>query len=142
GDSYRCQLRCLCDDALAMQITALAVLVVAVVMALAARHHTGLLPDQNESADASLVNAFHASDPRFAGQLLSGFHSPEAGGRWTMSRLGVMLAVPRETGQPVLKLTVFIPENERAALKSITLTATAGGVALDPETFATAGIHT
>jgi hypothetical protein len=82
------------------------------------------------------------SDPRSAAQLLSGFHSVEAGAwRWTERRFSVSLARPPKTGQngATLSVKLTVPPVSIEQLKSLQLTAVVSGSALDPETYTAPG---
>ena len=82
------------------------------------------------------------SDPRAAGQLVSGFHEVEAGAwRWTERQFAILLARPAQADQRgatlMVKLTVPPPSIEK--LKSIQLRATVNGSAVAPETYTAPG---
>jgi hypothetical protein len=100
-------------------------------------------PDQKEPADAGQFSYFQTADPQAARQLVDGFYAPENFGRWTKPKFSVMLAVPHDPPleYPALLVKLFIPDNEIAQLKSMTLSSSVNGAALAPETFTAAGGH-
>ena len=83
------------------------------------------------------LSTLHVADPNAAAQLLKGWHEVEHGGwRWTEKQFSVALKAPA-AGQPAaLKLEFALPETLISRLHSVTLTATANGVALPGETYA------
>jgi hypothetical protein len=81
-------------------------------------------------------------DPKIEPQLITGFHGIEAAAwRWTTRQFTVALRPPFGSGQKGAKLTVklTIPPVAIEKLKNVSLSATAGGSALPPETYTTAG---
>jgi hypothetical protein len=103
-------------------------------------NRSALEPDQVGQSDSGLASIFHTADPRAAPQLLTGVYSPEAFGCWTKKAFSVALRIPeQEMAQPALIAQLYIPDQEMASLKSITLSATVNGVAIEPETFVNAG---
>ena len=100
-----------------------------------------LEPDQHEAPTRALFSILHTADPQAAGQLLEGFYPPEAFGRWAGPKFSMVLAVPQSPAlqDPTLQMKLFVPDNEMAQLKSLTLSASVNGVALAPATFSTPG---
>jgi len=95
--------------------------------------------------DGKLLSVLQVADPRGAVQLLSGFHNVENDAwRWTQGKFAVSLRIPE--GAPkkttVLELKFVLPQVILDKLKSVTLTATAGGVALPSESYVKAGDYT
>lgn len=81
-------------------------------------------------------------DPKVEPQLITGFHGIEAAAwRWTAKQFTVALKPPFGSGQKGAKLTVklTIPAVTVEKLKNVSLSATAGGSSLPPETYTTAG---
>jgi hypothetical protein len=100
-----------------------------------------LEPDQKEAPDAGLASLFHTADPQSARQLVDGFYAPEAFGRWTKPKFSLVLAVPHSPPlqDPALLVKLFVPDNEMAQVKSLSLACSVNGVALAPETFTAPG---
>ncbi|MCU1234012.1 MAG: hypothetical protein JWP63_1979 [Candidatus Solibacter sp.] len=89
-----------------------------------------------------LKSVLDMGNPKIEPQLLTGFHGIEAGAwRWTAKQFTVALKPPFGSGQKGAKLTVklTVPPPTIEHLKNVTLLATAGGNALPPETYTTAG---
>jgi hypothetical protein len=81
-------------------------------------------------------------DPKVEPQLIKGFHTIEAGAwRWTEKSFTVALRPPFGGSEKGAKLTMklTVPQVTIDKLKTISLSATAGGSALPPETYTTAG---
>jgi hypothetical protein len=100
---------------------------------------------QTEEEAPRLATMLATNDPRAAAQLLSGFHGLEGNAwRWTAGHFAVMLRPPLGAGQSgaVLKLQFAIPSAVIDKVKTMTLSATVGGVKLDPETYTKAGDYT
>jgi hypothetical protein len=98
-----------------------------------------------EEAPAGLATMVHAADPRAAVQLTSGFHPVEQNAwRWTMGHFSVVAKPPAGAAHKgaTLVLKFVIPDIEMQKLKSMTLSASANGVKLEPETYTTPGEHT
>ncbi len=98
-------------------------------------------PDQSEPKDAGLSSLFHAADPQAARQMPDGFYPPEPFGRWTRPKFSIVLAVPHSPPleDPTLLVKLFIPDNEIAQLKSLTLSSSIAGVPLGSETYSAPG---
>lgn len=82
------------------------------------------------------------SDPKIEPQLVKGFHGIEAGAwRWTEKQFTVALRPPFAASQKGAKLSVklTVPPVTIKKLKTVSLSATAAGSALPPETYTTPG---
>ncbi len=91
-----------------------------------------------EEERPALATFVHVADPRAASQLLSGFYGVEQGSwRWTGKKFSVVLATPDNVAQKKISLVfkLAVPEPVIQKLRSITLSATLNGVALQPETY-------
>ena len=89
-----------------------------------------------------MQSVLNMGDPKVESQLVTGFHGIEAGAwRWTEKQFTVALRTPFGASQKGAKLTVklTVPPVTIEKLKSISLSATAGGNALPPETYTTPG---
>ncbi|HEY1493400.1 MAG TPA: hypothetical protein VGF49_02610 [Candidatus Solibacter sp.] len=89
-----------------------------------------------------MQSVLNMGDPKVEPQLITGFHGIEAAAwRWTARQFTVALKPPFGSGQKGAKLTVklTIPPVTIEKLKNVSLSATAGGSALPPETYTTAG---
>jgi hypothetical protein len=89
-----------------------------------------------------MQSVLNMGDPKIEPQLITGFHGIEAAAwRWTAKQFTVALKPPFGSGQKGAKLTVklTIPPVTIEKLKNVSLSATAGGSALPPETYTTAG---
>lgn len=94
--------------------------------------------DQNQPA-ASVVSA---ANPRTAGQFLSGFHQVEENSyRWTERKFSVILQPPAGAAQKgaALELKFHVSEPVIARRKAVTLSASAEGTPLAPQTYDRAG---
>ncbi len=81
------------------------------------------------------------SDPRAAKQFTSGFFGVEGGGRWTGRNFSVILKPPPAAPRAgaVLLLRFGIPASSIARLRSIRVSASVNGAALQPREFTAAG---
>ena len=89
-----------------------------------------------------MMSVLNMGDPKVEPQLVKGFHGIEASAwRWTEKQFTVALRPPFGSGQKGAKLTVklTVPPVTIEKLKNVALSATAGGSALPPETYTTAG---
>jgi hypothetical protein len=89
-----------------------------------------------------MQSVLNMGDPKVESQLVTGFHGIEAAAwRWTEKQFTVALRPPFGASQKGAKLTVklSVPPVTIERLKSISLSATAGGSALPPETYTTPG---
>jgi hypothetical protein len=106
------------------------------------RHQTGAKPVEQGTPSPRFSTVVIISDPRAAGQLLSGFHSVEEGSwRWTERQFALNLALPRNAQQrgAALFLRLTVPPATIERLNRITLSASVGGGALEPETYTAPG---
>jgi hypothetical protein len=104
-------------------------------------HHV----DTVEEAPTRLASSLQMGDRTMAKQLASGFYDVESDSwRWTMQKFAVTLHPPAGSAQQgaVLEfhLTVLPPTIQKLA--SVTLSASAGGTALAPETYPKPGEYT
>ena len=91
-----------------------------------------------------MQSVLNMGDPKVEPQLVTGFHGVEADAwRWTEKQFTVALRPPFGASQKGAKLTVklTVPPVTIEKLKSISLSATAGGSALSPETYTTPGCY-
>jgi hypothetical protein len=89
-----------------------------------------------------MQSVLNMGDPKIEPQLVTGFHGIEAAAwRWTERQFTVALRPPFGASQKGAKLTVklTVPPVTIEKLKSISLSASAGGSALPPETYTTPG---
>lgn len=110
----------------------------------ACKHQDVHVTDTVEEAPR-LASTVHMGDRTMASQLPSGFYDVESGAwRWTMRKFAVNLRPPARSAQQgaVLELHLTVPPPSIQKLGSITLSATAGGAALAPETYSKAGEYT
>ena len=92
-----------------------------------------------------LASMVRIGDRTMASQLTSGFYDVEANAwRWTMQKFAVTLRPPARSAQQggTLEFHLTVPPSTIQQLGSITLSANAGGAALDPETYSKAGEYT
>lgn len=98
--------------------------------------------EQTEEGGPKLASVVHVSDPKLEPQLVSGFYGIEGNAwRWTAKQFAVVLRVPSGAAQQgaVLDLAFTVPQVTIDKLKSVTLTATADGHPLPPETYTKSG---
>jgi hypothetical protein len=98
-----------------------------------------------DEAPAGLATMVNAADPRTAAQLVKGFHSVEQNAwRWTTGDFAVTLKPPAGAAQKGATLTLkfVVADAVLAKLKSMTLSATANGEKLAPETYTKSGEYT
>ena len=89
-----------------------------------------------------MMSVLNMGDPKIEPQLIKGLHGIEASAwRWTEKEFTVALRPPfgssRKGARLTVKLTVPPPTIEK--LKTVSLSATAGGSVLAPETYTTVG---
>ena len=92
-----------------------------------------------------LASSVRMGDRTMAHQLAGGFYEIEANAwRWTMQKFAVNLRPPARSAQQgaVLELHLTVPPPSIQKLGSITLSASAGGTPLAPETYSKAGEYT
>ncbi|MEO8025107.1 MAG: hypothetical protein ABI823_01455 [Bryobacteraceae bacterium] len=95
--------------------------------------------------DGKLKSVLLMADPRATIQLLSGFHAVENDAwRWTQGKFAVSLKIPDgAAARPtVVEMKFTLPQVILDKLKSVTLTATVGGVPLQTESYTKAGDYT
>jgi hypothetical protein len=93
----------------------------------------------------TLASFVQMNDPKAAAQLVSGFHGIESNAwRWTAKNFVVALRPPAGGAQKgaVLQLHLTVPQPTIQALGSVTLSASAGGAGLAPETYSQTGRYT
>jgi hypothetical protein len=116
----------------------LAALVMAPVACKKKKVHIGSTDEETPG----MKSVLNMGDPKIEPQLLTGFHGIEASAwRWTAKQFSVALKPPFGASQKGAKLTakLTVPPPTIEKLKNVTLTATAGGSTLPPETYTTAG---
>ena len=89
-----------------------------------------------------MMSVLNMGDQKVEPQLVKGFHGIEAGAwRWTEKQFTVALRPPFGAAQKGAKLTVklTVPPVVIEKLQTVSLSATAAGTALAPETYTTAG---
>jgi len=89
-----------------------------------------------------LASLVHMNDRTMAGQLTTGFYDIENNAwRWTMQKFAVTLRPPARSAQQGawLDFRLTVPPPAIQKLGRITLSASAGGAALAPETYSRAG---
>lgn len=117
----------------------------AVLLALAGvacKRHKVNTQGTEEGGPVRMSSVVAMSDLRSAGQLISGFHSVEAGAwRWTERQFSVSLARPLHAEQRggTLWVKLTIPPVSIERLKSIKLSAEVNITPLDPETYTAPG---
>jgi len=91
---------------------------------------------KKQNAEAThMQSMLSMSDAKIEPQLVKGFHGIEAGAwRWTEKQFTVVLRPPFGAGQKGAKLSVNL-----TAPQAVSLSATAAGSALPPETYTTPG---
>ena len=89
-----------------------------------------------------MMSVLNMGDLKVEPQLIKGFHGIEAAAwRWTEKQFTVALRPPFGAGTKGARLTVklTVPPVVIEKLKNVSLAANAGGTALPPETYTTAG---
>lgn len=95
-------------------------------------------PSPPAAEEADLLAELPMAHPDAPQQLLRGFHEVEQGAwRWTMRRFSLVLQVPESaTDKGIrLRLDLTVPEPVLRSRPEVTLSATAGGAPLAPETY-------
>jgi hypothetical protein len=97
---------------------------------------------QTEEAAPRLASVVHVSDPKVEAQLVSGFYGIEGNAwRWTARQFTVVLRAPSGAAErgATLELDLTVPPVVIDKLKTVSLSATADGHPLPPETYTTSG---
>uniref|UniRef100_Q01U68 Uncharacterized protein n=1 Tax=Solibacter usitatus (strain Ellin6076) TaxID=234267 RepID=Q01U68_SOLUE len=118
------------------------VALVALVLAPVACKNKKVRVGATDEETPKMQSVLNMGDPKIEPQLITGFHGIEAAAwRWTAKQFTVALKPPFGSGQKGAKLTVklTIPPVTIEKLKNVSLSATAGGSALPPETYTTPG---
>ena len=92
-----------------------------------------------------LASIVHTSDPKTAGQLVSGFYDVEQNAwRWAQKRFSVVLRPPVGSAQrgAVLNLKFTVPDVTITRLQNVTVSAALNGSPLAPEAYRKAGEYT
>ncbi len=92
-----------------------------------------------------LASTVHMGDARAQAQLVNGFYGIEDNAwRWTAKQFAVVLRSPFGGAQKgaVLKAQITVPDVVIQKLKTVSLSATANGRALPPETYTQPGQYT
>jgi len=95
-----------------------------------------------EEDQGPLASVVVFSDPRTSMQLVRGFYEMEGGAwRWTMGKFTVTLRPPPGSSEKGARLEVklAVPEAVIAKIGPVSLSATVGGLALEPQTFSAPG---
>ncbi|HUK19118.1 MAG TPA: hypothetical protein VLW65_22005 [Bryobacteraceae bacterium] len=98
--------------------------------------------EQTEEEGPRLASVVHVSDPKVEPQLISGFYAIEGNAwRWTAKQFSVVLRVPTGAAQrgATLDLALTVPQVTIDKLKTISLSASADGHPLPPETYTQTG---
>jgi hypothetical protein len=117
-------------------------ILVALVLAPVACKRKKVRVGSTDEETPKMMSVLNMGDPKVEPQLIKGFHGIEAAAwRWTEKEFTVALRPPFGSGQKGAKLTVrlTVPAVAIEKLKTVSLSATAGGSALPPETYTTAG---
>ena len=91
---------------------------------------------------APMSSIVHTGDPKSETQLVKGFYGIEQNSwRWTAQQFSVILRPPAGAAQKgaTLNLQLAVPDATINKLKTVTLSASAGGAALPPETYTQVG---
>src|SRR5437899_764547 len=97
---------------------------------------------QTDEDTATMASVIHMGDPKVAMQLLSGFYNIESNTwRWTMGKFAVALRPPLNASVKgaTLHLKFVIPEAVLSKIKTTSISAKVGDVALSPETYTQPG---
>lgn len=101
-------------------------------------------PEATATEPPTLASALSLGDPASSPQLLKGFYGVEQGAwRWTAQQFSVALRPPAGSAQSGATLTFnfTVPDSTIQNLKTVTLSAAAGGTALAPETYSRPGVY-
>jgi len=121
---------------------ALALAAVSLVLAAGGCKKRKVTVGATEEGTPRMMSVLNMGDPKVEPQLVKGFHGVENGAwRWTEKQFTVSLRPPAGASQKGAKLSVklTVPPVTIEKLKTISLSATAGGIALQPETYTTPG---
>jgi hypothetical protein len=97
-----------------------------------------------EEEPPQLTSVVPVNAPGAAQQLLKGFYAVESGAwRWTAGNFSVLLRPPADaaTKGATLKFKFTIPKTVMDRFQTVTLSADAGAVKLDPQTYEKDGEH-
>jgi len=125
-----------------MRYSWLTLLLVALVVAPVGCNKKKVRVGATDEDTPGLKSVLEMGNPKIEPQLITGFHGIEASAwRWTAKQFTVALKPPFGSAQKGAKLAVklTVPPPTIDQLKNVTLVATAGGSALPPETYTTAG---
>ncbi|HMC60867.1 MAG TPA: hypothetical protein VKJ01_16875, partial [Candidatus Solibacter sp.] len=89
-----------------------------------------------------MASSVSMGDPKAETQLINGFHGVEAGAwRWTAKQFTMVLRSPTGSAErgAKLQLRLTVPQVAIEKLKTVSLSATANGSALAPESYTQAG---
>jgi hypothetical protein len=125
-----------------MKRTPVLLLMAALILAPAACRRKTVNVGATDEETPRMRSVLMLGDPKVEPQLVKGFYGVEAGAwRWTDKQFTVALRPPFGAAQKGAKLTfkLTIPDVVIQNLKTISLSATAAGSALAPETYTTPG---
>jgi hypothetical protein len=100
---------------------------------------------ETDAEGPQMSSIVHTGDPKSETQLVNGFYGIEQGSwRWTAQRFSVVLRPPAGAAQKgaTLNLQLAVPDATISALKTITLSGSAGAATLPPETYTQTGSYT
>lgn len=123
---------------------AAALLVAALTLSACKRKQTVKVEQPDEEVPR-LSSTVHTGDPKAETQLVNGFYGIEQNSwRWTAQQFSVVLRPPAGAAQKgaTLNLQLAVSDATIGQLKTISLSASAGGTALPPETYTQAGAFT
>ncbi|HUI79888.1 MAG TPA: hypothetical protein VLY24_18305 [Bryobacteraceae bacterium] len=101
--------------------------------------------EQGDESAPRIASMVHTGDPKSESQLLSGFYGIEQNAwRWTAQQFSVALRPPAGAAQKgaTLNVQLAVPDVTINQLKTVTLSAGTGSVALAPETYTQSGSFT
>ncbi|HVW86752.1 MAG TPA: hypothetical protein VHB50_18835 [Bryobacteraceae bacterium] len=109
------------------------------------KHHRTTVQNDESEGGPQIAAVVRTNDPATSAQLLSGFYGVEGGAwRWTAGKFSVLLRSPLGGAQrgATLHFAFTIPDVAIEKLKTITLTASAGGTKLKSESYSKPGPYT
>ena len=115
---------------------------VAIIFAACKRHRNRQTPAAAETSGVTAASVISAADPRAVAQFVRGFYGIEGNSwRWTDKTFAVSLSPPRGAAQKGAQLVLHFSNPDDALRKrpAVTLSATAGGLKLAPETYTQSG---